>query len=148
MEKLTLLAKILHCHCQWREGQISPLLPPRQKCFSWRGDHWGRMGQAMEKPHVVHYELRHSNSTTDITTEERRPKEKSANIIWTPCNCKCRSVDGYSFKGRRMCCGRPMWPIIDSDRGATQICLRVHSSFPFLLSLFPFCYLFLLSFFS
>ena len=39
------------------------------------------MGQAMEKPHVVHYELRHSNSTTDITTEERRPKEKSANII-------------------------------------------------------------------
>ena len=57
------------------------------------------------------------------------------------------SIDGYSFKGRRMCCGRPMWPIIDSDRGATQICLRVHSSFPFLLSLFPFCYLFLLSFF-
>ena len=69
---------------------ICPL--PRQKCFSWRGDHWGRMGQAMEKPHVVHYELRHSNSTTDITTEERRPKEKSANIKWTPCNCKYRWI--------------------------------------------------------
>ena len=70
-----------HTKCDFQYGSdsskvtICPL--PRQKCFSWRGDHWGKMGQAMDKPHVVHYELRHSNSTTDITTEGRRPKEKS-----------------------------------------------------------------------
>ena len=141
-----------HTKCDFQYGSdsskvtICPL--PRQKCFSWRGDHWGRMGQAMEKPHVVHYELRHSNSTTDITTEERRPKKKSFSNNSSFASKHYVSVDGYSFKGRGMCCGRPMWPIIDSDRGATQICLRVHSSFPFLLSLFSFCYLFLLSFFS
>ena len=43
MEKFSPLAKFLHCHRQWREGQISPLSPSLNNQVWWgdqEADHW------------------------------------------------------------------------------------------------------------